>query len=182
MVNAELKAMGAPMVYQADQFVEGASRIIIQQLETKHPGSIYNIGRSTKPPIIWANLSCIRKSTPPKAPFESCPMPHIDSRLYDITDILSYSLTSKRITFLVAFEKVELRRWIDYTVLKKLEPKHIFKNWLRGVFKWHPDDREHLWQEAKKLGFDHELDAMAGVGKSTRGMRRSEQLGNGPIV
>jgi hypothetical protein len=162
MINADLKAMDAPIDYRADQFLGGAL-LTIRQLESEHPESIHNIGLPTKPPIIRANLSGEKKRRAPKLPSKLCPSAGNEPPLYDITNILSCSLTGKRIMFLVALKEYEFKRWIDYDVLKKLEPKHIFVSWLLGLSIFHPSKMERLRRRAKKLGFDHELDAMAGV-------------------
>lgn len=117
--------------------------------------------RYIRPPeiIIYAGG---QRSRPPKELFESCPFPGGNTEMNKVLAIKSYCLKGKRLMFLVMFKFAYMVKWIDYSVVKMLEPRHIFVDWLRGVYLYHPYKRTAIWKKARQYGFEDELDTLVG--------------------
>jgi hypothetical protein len=79
----------------------------------------------------------------PIRPFDRCPVPTKESPTNTISHIEGLN-RHERPLFLVVFVGEDEPRWIDVTVLVKLEPKYIWLDYIRGVYLYEHKRRKAL--------------------------------------
>lgn len=114
------------------------------------------IGESINEPLVrsFEYKDLPTRSKPPKHPFDNCPFLMGPGDKNRIKTLLACSNKGKRMIFLTRFEFENMEDWVDHEILAKLEPRHVWVDWVRGVYILHSRHRRAMEKASSLLGFE----------------------------
>jgi hypothetical protein len=90
--------------------------------------------------------------------------PYLGHDLLDhqIGQVLSYSTFSERLLFQVKFTAIEYPQWVDFVVVIELQPRHVWVDYLRGLYLYYLDHRYYLRKTAYACNLLKQLEFFLG--------------------